>query len=549
MSPHFGHRKHKLSRQESPGFYSKAKHDSSAEALKRKKNNEDKRKTEVRASKTGGQIFAARGTRSHLSSVLSSLEGTSDRSSGTVFENHHGGVAAFAANKMRKRTDPLAALADVRHAAAHAAGAQGPTLRVFRSRQSCQQRSGRSCLIHPLSKKEFWEEHFGRKAVLLKRGPLHPLPFAAATAAKLLKGFTMGINAFEIEQQVRRKPKNDHYSQKMRVGEKPLKTVAQGKAVRLENVQRFRPRILGHDPFLSALRGLAPGSRGPTMNLYWAPPNVSPQPPHEATHEQFIVQLYGAREWTICPRGLESVPASGLEARSSGCIQAYLRRGDALHIPSRTWHWSTIGPGLSAHLVIGALPLVAADLLIAAGAQRHLTVMRSVPLLGEPLPLWPYHGQYHQAAAAESVVALCKGLPWHDPESDKLNFCRPSVLTTALQRLLVGSGESATGASWARTISAERLAEEPRPLQPPPTQRASSSTATERSRSSTTPLQSVSAQRSERRRRDMLLIALVGILLLMVGVALICAYNYISEVVWPENSLGARRAAALKKNQ
>ncbi|CAE8603778.1 unnamed protein product [Polarella glacialis] len=149
------------------------------------------------------------------------------------------------------------------------------------------------------------------------------------------------------------------------------------------------------------------------------------------------MQIHGARRWSICPRGLEQPPSTSKEAAARGCALVMLRRGDALYLPSKSWHWAFPGPGLSAHLVLGVLPLVASDLLIAAGAQKHLAGMGHSPLLGEPLPLWAYHGRY-EAAAARPIAELCRRLPWKGSKGAMEAVCSPTSLALALQRLVLG---------------------------------------------------------------------------------------------------------------
>ncbi|OLP84232.1 hypothetical protein AK812_SmicGene34911 [Symbiodinium microadriaticum] len=65
--------------------------------------------------------------------------------------------------------------------------------------------------------------------------------------------------------------------------------------------------------------------------------------------------------------------------------QAGHRRGDLLYLPSRTWHFASRSPALSAHLALTAAPLVFADLLSAAGATAEMKAMRVAALaVGSP---------------------------------------------------------------------------------------------------------------------------------------------------------------------
>ncbi|CAE8587532.1 unnamed protein product [Polarella glacialis] len=93
-------------------------------------------------------------------------------------------------------------LEKVRHAAATASNLEGPILRSIRVRSAWRRSSGRSNILHPLSQKDFFEGHFGRRALLLQHGPFHAPVLTKASAAKLLKNYSLGINAYAIDQQV-----------------------------------------------------------------------------------------------------------------------------------------------------------------------------------------------------------------------------------------------------------------------------------------------------------------------------------------------------------
>lgn len=323
--------------------------------------------------------------------------------------------------------------------AARASASEGSVLQRFQSRRPCwQDTSARSCFLHPLSRLEFLTEHLSKRAVLLRRGPLHQLPLEAVSAGKLLRGYSMGINAHEVSRQVLAKTKSKR-KHGPKLGSRPLDVLAQGGAVHLDAVEHVRPSILQKDPFFTDLKKVAPGARGPSFKVHWAAQGASPQVQHETMHDQFIVQLYGVRRWILCPRGLAKVPSTGQEAKLDGCLPVTLRRGDLLYIPPQSWNWALPGPGLAAHLLLGALPLQVVDLLVAGGATQQLAGMKTTSLVGQVLPLW--HQPRPEAPVPMAMQELCLRLPW-ETKPKALKHCGLQALQLALQRLYIGAGMS-----------------------------------------------------------------------------------------------------------
>eukprot|EP00930_Biecheleria_cincta_P002884 TRINITY_DN103859_c0_g1_i1.p1 TRINITY_DN103859_c0_g1~~TRINITY_DN103859_c0_g1_i1.p1 ORF type:complete len:418 (-),score=66.73 TRINITY_DN103859_c0_g1_i1:565-1818(-) len=288
------------------------------------------------------------------------------------------------------------------------------------------------------SRLEFLTKHLGKRAVLLQRGPLHQLPLEAVSAAKLLRGYSVGINAHVVSRHVLAMARSrGRHGPKL--GSRPLDVLAQGGAVQLDAVEHIRPSILQKDAFFVDLKKVAPGARGPSVKIHWAAPGATPQAQHETMHDQFVLQLHGVRRWILCPRGLAKVPSNGQEAELDGCVPLTLRRGDLLYIPSLSWNWALPGPGFSAHLLLGVLPFQVADLMVAGGATQHLAAMKASPLVGQVLPLWSQPKR--EMPVPRAVQELCLRLPW-ETKPKALKHCSMPALQLALQRLYIGAGMS-----------------------------------------------------------------------------------------------------------
>lgn len=233
---------------------------------------------------------------------------------------------------------------------------------------------------------------------------------------------------------------------------------------------------------------MMPGDRGLDLSLTWAAPRATPQPMEQVGDERFIVQIFGARRWSLC--GRHATPGNAAD-----CSVVTLRKGDLLYLPSRTWHFASRSPALSAHLALTAAPLVFADLLSAAGATAEMKAMSS-PLLAKPLPFWstPLLGR---------LEGQCVLLPW--PLARRAaGVCSQESLHLALQRLLVGTT----------------------PRKPQPARRASASrdpTAAPASSEKEVKKGTKPAPRSDhraRRRRELVFIAFLGPVLLFLVVVL-----------------------------
>jgi len=315
--------------------------------------------------------------------------------------------------------------------------------------------TGKSALIHPLHAEDFWLRFFGKRAVVLHRGPLHHSMMTATTAAGLMRKFKLGINADIMGPHVwAQGAKAPRYGPEQ--GMPAVVALTRGKAVRLQMVHLRRRSLLKKDPLLSAIARFSPG-RSVGLNLHWAPPSGQSLWEHQDWYHQIILQVYGVRNWTVCSRGLrpvqvippaespdeqeESAEGSLPAERVAKCTTTILRRGDVLYLPANTWHWTSKGPKASAHLEMGISPLVGADLVAALNARHRV---RETPhrTFGIPLALWRHN---YTVDAAELVSYQCFDFPWLEPTRDHQAYCTLSSVRMALARLSGSTGRLNAG--------------------------------------------------------------------------------------------------------
>ena len=128
------------------------------------------------------------------------------------------------------------------------------------------------------------------------------------------------------------------------------------------------------------------------VNAYITPESSRGFDPHYDVHDVFVLQVSGEKHWSVHspvrehPRADE--PWSGrraaVEARASEkpVIDAVMREGDALYLPSGWLHSAVARGGTSIHLTIGVAALTGADVVreLVAQISRH-------PELRSPLPI------------------------------------------------------------------------------------------------------------------------------------------------------------------
>ena len=118
-------------------------------------------------------------------------------------------------------------------------------------------------------------------------------------------------------------------------------------------------------------------------NIYLTPPAAQGARTHYDTHDVFVMQVAGSKEWTIYNTPLE-LPLSGQEfdaaAHSIGppTLQFTLIAGDVAYVPRGALHEARSTNEISLHITAGVLRYTWADLLLefVAGASLNDAAMR-----------------------------------------------------------------------------------------------------------------------------------------------------------------------------
>lgn len=266
------------------------------------------------------------------------------------------------------------------------AGSQTAQKAMATQRDQRERENPLSWLIAPVAEKEFFENHYERRALYCGRGDTGR--FAALFSLNRLDEI---IASAEL-------PRS---SLSMARSEPPLKradyTFKSGNINRGAVIRHFqRGATIILNQLQRAEGSLAEFCRGleavfscrVQTNVYLTPPNSQGFNTHYDDHDVFIIQVSGAKRWRLYGKSIEN-PYSGEVFRSSeheaGELERefLLRAGECLYIPRGLMHdASNHGEAPSLHITAGLIVKKWADLILEAVSEvalRNPKFRRSLP--------------------------------------------------------------------------------------------------------------------------------------------------------------------------
>lgn len=182
-------------------------------------------------------------------------------------------------------------------------------------------------------------------------------------------------------------------------------------------------------------------------NAYVTPPAARGLAVHHDTHDVFVLQVAGTKEWSVHPPVIE-LPLAGQPWKASmgppagPLLETALRPGDSLYVPRGFPHAARAQDGVSIHLTVGVLAWTGDDVvreLVRRGAD-HLPLRR-------PLPVGFADDEHAAEAAVAAAVEELRGwLASVDPGEvaralvRRFWSSRPAVLAGHLQQLCALDG-------------------------------------------------------------------------------------------------------------
>jgi len=136
-----------------------------------------------------------------------------------------------------------------------------------------------------------------------------------------------------------------------------------GATIVLQSLQRWWPPVARFCRDLEGVLGHAVQA-----NAYLTPPDAEGLTPHHDTHDVFVLQVHGSKQWTV----REPLVVDPLQRQRSDhaaaaeqptLLEAELRPGDCLYLPRGFIHSAATQSGTSLHLTIGVLARTVHDVL------------------------------------------------------------------------------------------------------------------------------------------------------------------------------------------
>ena len=189
-------------------------------------------------------------------------------------------------------------------------------------------------------------------------------------------------------------------------------------------------------------------------NAYLSPPGENALPPHYDTHDVFILQLFGVKNWRIWDSSRE-LPLNSVKERFRGMpnhgwpsvegkqplIDLTLAEGQTLYIPRGFMHVAISGKEPSLHLTIGANFILVSNVLTRA-VRSVLTSIQSDQDLCSPLPTTEvgWLNDYSDSSRARFGRLKARILRHLDLDA----ALRETEAATAAQRMVLGGSRLKT---------------------------------------------------------------------------------------------------------
>ena len=144
---------------------------------------------------------------------------------------------------------------------------------------------------------------------------------------------------------------------------KALGLFADGATIVLQSLHRWWPPLTAFCRDLEATLGHAVQA-----NAYLTPPGAAGLTPHHDTHDVFVLQVEGAKHWTVRAPIIEAPLARHRSDHVAAGAQpvlfdAEMSPGDCLYLPRGVIHSAAAQEGVSLHITVGVLATTAHDLL------------------------------------------------------------------------------------------------------------------------------------------------------------------------------------------
>ncbi|MFO0682713.1 MAG: cupin domain-containing protein [Sandaracinus sp.] len=240
-------------------------------------------------------------------------------------------------------------------------------------------------ILHPISKKQFFEDYWEKKPLLIRRkdrayyGDLLTLE---ALDRVITSNTLTNSNAFIANARNPVDAKAYTFPDGVVDLARLYQQFADGGTIGFNQLHTFVPRL--HDFCRSLERELS--CRFQT-NIYMTPPGSQGFPPHYDSHDVFILQVHGTKHWQIFDTPIE-LPFRGQSFKRAetpvGAVtmEFDLEPGDMFYLPRGIMHDAQTREGETLHITVGALQTTWTEAVLEAVAKMALSdleMRRSLP--------------------------------------------------------------------------------------------------------------------------------------------------------------------------
>ncbi|MDO8423622.1 MAG: cupin domain-containing protein [Parvibaculum sp.] len=241
-------------------------------------------------------------------------------------------------------------------------------------------------LISPIDTSDFFENFWERRPLFIHRDDpnFYRCLLSIESIDKVLTDLNLRHPVIRLAQS-EDMPNSDDYT--LRDGRIDVlavtKLFSKGATIVLDQMQRRLPTLA------NLCGGMEAEFGGPFQaNIYLTPPNGGGFKVHYDTHDVFVLQVAGSKEWEICDSPIE-LPMPGQNHETAGVepgavTQRFtLSAGDMAYIPRGYYHKARASSDASLHITLGAMLRTWSELIIEAVSElslRDVAFRRSLPI-------------------------------------------------------------------------------------------------------------------------------------------------------------------------
>jgi ribosomal protein L16 Arg81 hydroxylase len=265
-------------------------------------------------------------------------------------------------------------------------------------------------LLSPTNKSDFFRDYWEKRTLIVKRG--RPDYFASLLSLDEVDRVLTTLDRRYPDVSLKNadrpvKPEDFTVRDDELDVAKVYQLFAEGASITLSYLDTVVPTLT------SFCRSLEAEFSAPFQtNVYLTPPGAKGFRPHYDTHDVFVMQVVGSKNWTIYGTPVE-LPLSSqdfdaaIHARGEPTLEFELDAGDVAYIPRGVVHDARSGAHLSLHITAGILSNTWLDLLLELVAQAGL----NHPALRKALPRGFARADFDEEQAREIFRKLWDELP------------------------------------------------------------------------------------------------------------------------------------------